>query len=237
MIILQYNRRNVWILSIKLRNMNDLDKLLAEKFLQIGAIKLQPSSPFIWSSGWNSPIYNDHRKALSYPDVRNFIKAELARVIMEKFPEAQAVVSVENGAIAFGLLAADDMGVPFAYVRNTPKDHGLENTIEGNLRPGWKVVVIEDLVSTAGTSLHAIETVNNSGCEVVGMASLFSYEFPIAVKRLREANVTAVSLCTFGTLLDVAEKMEFISRKESVALHEWRENPGVWTPIPKDVFL
>lgn len=216
--------------------MNTLERLLAEKLLQISAIKLQPSSPFVWSSGWNSPIYNDHRKALSYPDVRNFIKAELARVIMEAFPEAEAIVSVENGAIAFGLLAADIMGVPFAYVRNMPKDHGLENTIEGNLKPGWKVVVIEDLVSTGGTSLHAIEAVNNAGCEVVGMAALFNYEFPLALKRFREANVNVVSMCNFGTLLEVAQQMEFISGNEADALKVWRENPGAWTPEPTDIF-
>ncbi len=216
--------------------MNTLEKILAEKLLQISAIKLQPSSPFVWSSGWNSPIYNDHRKAMSYPDVRNFIKVELARIIMENFPEAEAIVSVENGAIAFGLLAADVIGIPFAYVRNSPKDHGLENTIEGNLKPGWKVVVIEDLISTGGTSLHAIETVSNAGCEVVGIAALFNYEFPLALKRFREANVNAVSMCNFGTLLEVAEKMDFISKNESIALREWRENPGAWTPEPNNIF-
>lgn len=216
--------------------MNTVDRLLAEKFLQISAIKLQPSSPFVWSSGWNSPIYNDHRKALSYPDVRNFIKAELSRVIMETYPEAEAIVAVENGAISFGLLAADIIGLPFAFVRNRPKDHGLENTIEGNLKPGWRVVVVEDLVSTGGTSLHAIETVETAGCEVVGMVSLFNYEFPLALKRFREANVNAISLCNFNTLLEVAEDMEFISKKEAAALREWRENPGAWTPEPTIAF-
>lgn len=216
--------------------MNTPDKLLAEKLLQISAIKLQPASPFVWSSGWNSPIYNDNRKALSYPDVRNFIKIELARVIMERFPEVEAIASVANGAIAFGLLAADAIGIPFAYVRDTPKDHGLENTIEGNLKPGWKVVVIEDLISTGGTSLHAIETVNNAGCEVIGMAALFNYEFPLALKRFREANVNAVSLCNFTSMLEVAEQINFINKKESETLREWRENPGAWMPEPNDIF-
>lgn len=216
--------------------MNTPDKLLAEKLLQISAIKLQPASPFVWSSGWNSPIYNDNRKALSYPDVRNFIKIELARVIMERFPEVEAIASVANGAIAFGLLVADAIGIPFAYVRDTPKDHGLENTIEGNLKPGWKVVVIEDLISTGGTSLHAIETVNNAGCEVIGMAALFNYEFPLALKRFREANVNAVSLCNFTSMLEVAEQINFINKKESETLREWRENPGAWMPEPNDIF-
>lgn len=216
--------------------MNTVDKLLAEKLLQISAIKLQPSSPFVWSSGWNSPIYNDNRKALSYTDVRNFIKIELARVIMENFPDVEAIASVANGAIAFGLLVADAIGIPFAYVRDTPKDHGLENTIEGNLKPGWKVVVIEDLISTGGTSLHAVETVNNAGCEVIGMAALFNYEFPIAIKRFREANINVVSLCNFSTLLEVAEKIDYINKKEVSTLREWRENPGAWVPEPNDIF-
>lgn len=216
--------------------MNTHEKQLAEKLLQIRAIKLQPLSPFVWNSGWNSPIYNDNRKALSYPDVRNFIKIELARIILEHFPDVEAIASVANGAIAFGLLAADVIGIPFAYVRDTPKDHGLENLIEGNLKPGWKVVVIEDLISTGGTSLHAIETVSNAGCEVIGMAALFNYEFPVAVKRFREANVNAVSLCNFSALLEVAENTQFINKEEAEALREWRENPGAWMPQPKDIF-
>lgn len=216
--------------------MNTPDKMLAEKLLHISAIKLQPSSPFVWGSGWNSPIYNDNRKALSYPDVRNFIKIEMARVIMENFPEADAVASVANGAIAFGLLAADAIGLPFAYVRDTPKDHGLENTIEGNLKPGWKVVVIEDLVSTGGTSLRAVESVANAGCEVIGMAALFNYEFPVALKRFREANLTVVSLCNYTSMLEVAEKIHFISNSEAAALREWRENPGDWIPETTNPF-
>lgn len=216
--------------------MNTPDKLLAEKLLQISAIKLQPSSPFVWSSGWNSPIYNDNRKVLSYPDVRNFIKIELARVIMENFPEVEAIASVANGAIAFGLLAADAIGIPFAYVRDTPKDHGLENSIEGNLKPGWKVVVIEDLISTGGTSLHAVQTVSDAGCDVIGMAALFNYEFPIALKRFSEANISAVSLSNFSSLLEVAEQIDFITPKEAATLREWRENPGAWMPQANDVY-
>lgn len=209
------------------------DKLLAEKLLQISAIKLQPDSPFVWSSGWNSPIYNDNRKALSYPDVRNFIKIELSRMILENYPEADAIAAVANGAIAFGLLAADAIGLPFAYVRDTPKDHGLENTIEGNLKPGWKVVVVEDLVSTGGTSLRAVEAVGNAGCEVIGMAALFNYEFPVAVKRFREANINLVSLGTYSTLLEVAEKIQFITAEEVETLREWRKNPGAWMPAER----
>ena len=204
--------------------------MLAEKLLHISAIKLQPAMPFVWSSGWNSPIYNDNSKAMSYPDIRNFIKIEMARLIMENYPEVDAIASVVNGAIAWGLLAADVMGLPFAYVRDTPKDHGLENTIEGNLKPGWKVVVIEDLISTGGNALRAIEAVGNAGCEVIGIAALFNYEFPIAIKRFREANISAVSLCTYTTMLEVAEKIQFISPAEAETLRDWRKNPDTWVP-------
>lgn len=210
--------------------MNTSDKMLAEKLLHISAIKLQPNSPFVWSSGWNSPIYNDNRKTLSYLDVRNFIKIELARLILETFPDVEAIASVANGAIAFGLLAADATGLPFAYVRDTPKDHGLENTIEGNLKPGWKVVVVEDLISTGGNALRAVETVENAGCEVLGMAALFDYEFPMAVKRFREANLKTVSLCNYNTLLEVAENIRFIDNQEAAALRDWHRNPGAWMP-------
>ena len=204
--------------------------MLAEKLLHISAIKLQPAMPFVWSSGWNSPIYNDNRKAMSYHDIRNFIKIEMARLIMENYPEVDAIASVVNGAIAWGLLAADVMGLPFAYVRDTPKDHGLENTIEGNLKPGWKVVVIEDLISTGGNALRAIEAVGNAGCEAIGIAALFNYEFPIALKRFREANISAVSLCTYTTMLEVAEKIQFISPAEAETLRDWRKNPDTWVP-------
>ncbi|MDE6512433.1 MAG: orotate phosphoribosyltransferase [Muribaculaceae bacterium] len=216
--------------------MNTPDKMLAEKLLHISAIKLQPSMPFVWSSGWNSPIYNDNRKALSYPDVRNFIKIEMARVIMENYPEADAIASVANGAIAWGLLAADVPGLPFAYVRDTPKDHGLENTIEGNLKPGWKVVIIEDLISTGGTSVRAAEAVENAGCEVLGMATLFNYEFPIAIKRFREANLNVVSLCTYTEMLEVAERIQFISPAEAETLRDWRKNPDTWMPDSHSAF-
>ncbi|MDE7408451.1 MAG: orotate phosphoribosyltransferase [Muribaculaceae bacterium] len=210
--------------------MNTPDKMLAEKLLHISAIKLQPSMPFVWSSGWNSPIYNDNRKALSYPDVRNCIKIEMARVIMENYPEVDAIASVANGAIAWGLLAADVMGLPFAYVRDTPKDHGLENTIEGNLKPGWKVVVIEDLISTGGNALRAIDTVNNAGCEAIGIVALFNYEFPIAIKRFREANINAVALCSYTSMLEVAENIQFISPAEAETLRDWRKHPDSWVP-------
>lgn len=210
--------------------MKNPDRLLAEKLLQISAIKLQPNNPFTWGSGWNSPIYNDDRRVLSYPDIRNFIKVELARMILEHFPEADAIAGVATGAIAFTAIVADTLGLPCVYVRSTPKDHGLENLVEGNLRPGQKVVVLEDLISTGGNSLKAVEVVRNSGCEVIGMVAIFNYEFPMAVKRFREADIHLESLCSYSTMLEVAEATNYISPSEAKALHEWREDPASWTP-------
>ena len=154
--------------------MKPIERLLAEKLLKISAIKLQPELPFTWASGWNSPIYTDNRKTLSYPDVRSFIKVEMCRLILECFDAPDAIAGVATGAIAMGALVADTLGLPYVYVRSTPKDHGLENLIEGNLKPGQKVVVIEDLISTGGSSLKAVEAIRAAGCEVVGMAAIFS---------------------------------------------------------------
>lgn len=212
--------------------MKNPDRLLAEKLLQISAIKLQPQNPFVWASGWNSPIYNDNRRLLSYPDIRSFVKVELSRIILENFPEADAIAGVATGAIAIGALVADTLGLPYVYVRSTPKDHGLENMIEGNLKPGRKVVVIEDLVSTGGSSLKAVEVIRNSGCEVAGMTAIFSYEFPMAVKRFRDANVHLVPLCTYSTMLEVAEATSYIQPSEALTLQEWRKDPANWTPSP-----
>ena len=180
------------------------DKLLAEKLLHISAIQLQPESPFIWASGWNSPIYTDIRKALSYVDVRNLIKIELARTILESFPEVDAVAGVAKGAVAFSAITADALGLPYAFVRNTPKDHGLENMIEGNLKPGWKVVVIEDLVSTGGSSINSVDAIRNAGCEVSGIVSVFDFEFPLAKKRFNKENITLKSLLTYSAMIEVA---------------------------------
>ena len=159
-------------------------QLLAEKLLQISAIKLQPENPFIWASGWNSPIYTDNRKTLSYPDIRNFIKVEMSRIVLENFSEADAIAGVATGAIAIGALVADTLGLPYAYVRSTPKDHGLENLIEGNLKPGMKVVVVEDLVSTGGSSLKAVEASHcckrkpeEFTCQLLSVYTVIEYGF------------------------------------------------------------
>ncbi len=204
------------------------DKALAEKLLQINAITLQPDNPFVWASGWNSPIYTDNRKALSYPDLRSFIKVELCRHILEDFPECQVVAGVATGAIAMGAIVADTLALPYVYVRSTPKDHGMENLIEGNLKPGSKVVVIEDLVSTGGSSLKAVAAIRAAGCEVIGMLANFSYEFPISVKRFRDAGVRMIPLCTYSSMLDAAQDAHYIRPEDMATLQEWRRDPANW---------
>lgn len=210
--------------------MNKPHKLLAEKLLHISAIKLQPESPFVWASGWNSPIYTDNRIILSYPDVRNFVKVELARTILENYPEANAIAGVATGAIAIGAIVADSLGLPYVYVRNTPKDHGLENMIEGNLKPGSKVVIVEDIVSTAASSLKAVDAVQMAGCDVVGMTCLFNFQFPEAVKRISDANLSMAPLLTYSEMLEVASEIDYISPAELETLRQWREDPAAWTP-------
>lgn len=210
--------------------MKSPDRLLAEKLLQISAIKLQPNNPFTWASGWNSPIYTDNRKTLSYPDIRSFIKVELAHIILENYPEVEAIAGVATGAIAMGALVADLLGLPYVYVRSTPKDHGLENLIEGNLKPSQKVVVIEDLISTGGSSLKAVEAIRNAGCEVLGMCAMFSYEFPVSVKRFRDANVKLITLSNYSAMLEAALDTNYIEESELDTLREWRKDPANWVP-------
>ncbi len=210
--------------------MKDLDRLLAENLLKISAIKLQPDIPFTWASGWNSPIYTDNRKTLSYPAVRTFIKIEMCRLIMEHFGSPDAIAGVATGAIAMGALVADSLGLPYVYVRSTPKDHGLENLIEGNLKPGQKVVVIEDLISTGGSSLKAVEAIRAAGCEVVGMAAIFTYGFPVAVNAFKDAGVDLITLSNYNAMLDAALESKFIRAEDLETLKEWRKDPANWAP-------
>lgn len=210
--------------------MKQLDRILAEKLLKIKVIKLQPDMPFTWASGWNSPIYTDNRKTLSYPDIRNFIKVELTRLIMENFGEAEVVAGVATGAIAQGALVADTMGLPYIYVRSSPKDHGLENLIEGNLKAGQKVVVVEDLVSTGGSSLKAVEAIRRTGAEVVGMVAIFSYEFPVATEHFKKAGVKLLTLSNYSAMLDAALEINYIKDSDLQTLKEWRKSPATWTP-------
>jgi orotate phosphoribosyltransferase len=210
--------------------MKTLERLVAEKLLKIKAIKLQPANPFTWASGWKSPIYCDNRKTLSYPVIRTFIKLELARVISEKYENADAIAGVATGAIAQGALVADLLGLPFVYIRSTPKDHGLENLIEGELKPGSKVVVIEDLVSTGGSSLKAVEAVRNFGCDVVGMVAIFTHGFPVAEKQFEEAKVPLTTLCNYDVIIEEAVRTDYIDQQEIKTLQEWRKDPANWKP-------
>ena len=208
--------------------MKTLEKLFAEKLLRIKAIKLQPANPFTWASGWKSPFYCDNRKTLSYPTLRNFVKLEICRIIEERFGEVDAIAGVATGAIPQGALVADELNLPFVYVRSTPKDHGLENLIEGELRPGMKVVVIEDLISTGGSSLKAVYAIRNNGCEVIGMVASFTYGFPVSVEAFKNAKVTLVTLTNFEAVLEAALRTEYISEKDIPVLDAWRKDPAHW---------
>lgn len=210
--------------------MKKVERLLAEKLLKISAIILQVDNPFTWASGWNSPIYTDNRKTLSYPDIGSFIKVELSRVIMEQFKDADVIAGVATGAIAQGALVADELGLPYVYIRSTPKDHGLENLIEGNLKPGQKVVVIEDLVSTGKSSLKAVEAVRAAGGKVIGMVALFTYGFPVAEENFRNAGVKLVTLSNYNAMIEAALDTNYIQASDVETLQEWRKDPANWAP-------
>ena len=208
--------------------MKTLEKLFAEKLLRIKAIKLQPANPFTWASGWKSPFYCDNRKTLSFTDLRTFVKTELARLLVENFPDVDAVAGVATGAIPQGALVADLLNKPFVYVRSKPKDHGLENLIEGELAPGSKVVVIEDLISTGGSSLKAVEAIRKSGSEVVGMIASYTYGFPIAEQAFKDANVRLLTLTNYEAVLEVALESGYITKDQVPMLNEWRRDPANW---------
>ncbi len=208
--------------------MKTLEKLFAERLLKIKAIKLQPANPFTWASGWKSPFYCDNRKTLSYPVLRNFVKIETARIILEQFGQVDAIAGVATGAIPQGAMVADLLNLPFVYVRSTPKGHGLENLIEGELRPGMKVVVIEDLVSTGGSSLKVIEAIRRDGCEVIGMVAAFTYGFPVSEKAFKDAKVPLVTLTNYEAVLEIALKTGYIVEDDVETLDEWRKDPENW---------
>lgn len=210
--------------------MKKLEQNVALKLLKIKAVKLQPSNPFTWASGWKSPIYCDNRKTLSYPALRNFIKIELARIIREKYDQVDAIAGVATGAIAQGAMVAEELGLPFVYVRSSPKDHGLENLIEGDLKPGMKVVVIEDLISTGGSSLKAVEAIRADGSDVIGMLAIFTYGFHVAELAFKNAKVELTTLSDYNSVLEMALETNYIHESELKALQEWRRSPSTWEP-------
>ncbi len=208
--------------------METIKRLFARKLMDIKAIKLQPQDPFTWASGWKSPIYTDNRKTLGYADLRSFVKLELCHAIQQNFPEAEAVAGVATGAIAQGALVADELGLPYCYVRPKPKDHGMGNQVEGELKQGAKVVVVEDLISTGGSSLKAVEALRRYGVEVVGMVASFTYGFPVAEEAFRQAGVQLVTLSDYEAVVEEAATTGYIKEEEKAVLAEWRKDPSIW---------
>jgi orotate phosphoribosyltransferase len=203
-------------------------RAVAEKLLQVNAIKLNPSQPFTWASGWKSPIYCDNRKVLSFPFIRDFIKSEMCNVVFEKFPEAELLAGVATAGIAWGAMSADQLKLPYIYVRPKPKEHGLGNQIEGFYEGGQKVVVIEDLVSTGKSSLQVVDVLKDKGLEVIGMVSIFTYGFPVATEAFRKASLAYYSLTDYPSLIELAINKGIISAEQQELLLQWRENPAAW---------
>lgn len=208
--------------------MNTVAEKVASYLLNIKAIKLEPNHPFTWASGWKSPIYCDNRKTLSYPEVRSYIKEQFAALIREKYPEVEVIAGVATGAIAQGVLVAQELGLPFIYVRSSAKGHGLENLIEGEYKAGQKVVVIEDLVSTGGSSLQAVEALRNAGCEVLGMSAIFTYGFRKAEDNFKNAGCELTTLSNYNAMIDLAVKIGYVQSEQVEKLKEWRLSPETY---------
>lgn len=200
----------------------------AELLLQINAIKLNSKNPFIWASGWKSPIYCDNRVILSFPAIRNFIRDEFAKNIEKQFGKPDVIAGVATGAIGVGVLVAQELGLPFVYVRPEPKKHGRMNQVEGFLQKGQNVVVVEDLISTGNSSLLAVEALRNEGANVKGMAAIFTYGFPVAEENFKNANVDLFTLSNYVNLLELAVAKEYITENEEDLLKEWRKDPAQW---------
>jgi orotate phosphoribosyltransferase len=206
----------------------DTSKKTAELLLQIKAIKLKPSEPFQWASGWKSPIYCDNRITLSYPSVRVFLKEEIAKITELEYGKPDVIAGVATGAIAIGILVAQELGVPFVYVRPEPKSHGRKNQIEGHLERGQNVVVIEDLISTGNSSLNAVAALKEAGAVVKGMVAIFTYGFDVATQNFKDKNISLKTLSNYENLLEQALDSNYISEKELLTLQEWRANPSAW---------
>lgn len=214
--------------SFYLRCMTDA-KAVAEKLLQVSAVRLNPEQPFTWASGWKSPIYCDNRKILSFPFIRDYIKSEMCNVIFEKFPDAELLAGVATAGIAWGAMAADQLKLPYIYVRPKPKEHGLGNQIEGFYEKGQKTVVVEDLVSTGKSSLQVVDVLKAQGLEVVGMVSIFTYGFPAATEAFEAASLPYQSLTDYPSLIELAVKKGIVSPEQEEVLLKWRESPSTWT--------
>lgn len=207
------------------------EKAVAEKLLQVNAIKLNPQQPYTWASGWKSPVYCDNRKVLSFPYARDFIKSELCSIIFEQFPQAGILAGVATAGIAWGAMAADQLKLPYIYVRPKPKEHGLGNQVEGYTEKGQKVVVIEDLISTGKSSLQVCEVLRQEGLEVIGMVSIFTYGFATATLAFKEAGIPCFSLTNYEVLISLAIEKGIVSPEELKTLLNWRADPANWAPM------
>ena len=208
--------------------MERIEKRIAKGLLDIQAVKLNPENPFTWASGWHSPIYCDNRKGLSYPELRAQISDAMVEKIKEHYADCDVIAGVATGAIAYGVLVAEKLGKPFVYVRPKPKDHGMGNQVEGVLKEGDKVVVIEDLISTGMSSLGAVSALTKAGAHVLGMIAIFSYNFPQSRRAFENANIELYTLSDYDTLVDVALETNYINEKDIELLRTWRYSPETW---------
>ena len=208
--------------------MKVLQEMTAVRLLQLKAIKFQPKNPFVWANGWNAPMYCDDRKVLSYPKMRDFIRLELARVIAEMYPDADIIAGVATNAIAHGVLVAQQLSMPFVYVHPQPKDHGLENQIEGDLRPRQSVVIVEIQVNTGENILKVVEAIRNNGCKVLGVVTIFDYCFAATKRKLDKIDVSLTSLTNIETVLRHAFAMDLIDEEQKQIIEQWQHNPAKW---------
>ncbi len=210
------------------KNTNEIALQVAKLLLKVKAVKLQPNNPFTWASGWKSPIYCDNRLTLSYPQIRTYIRQEFVKLIQEEIGEVDLIVGVATGGIAQGALVAQDMGLPFAYVRSSEKAHGMTNLVEGVVESGQRVVIIEDLISTGGSSLKAVEAIRALNCEVKGLVAIFSYDFDLAKENFKKAKCKMLTLSNYNALTEQAFADEFILEKDLESLKKWRKDPENW---------
>jgi orotate phosphoribosyltransferase len=206
----------------------DIAKQVAKFLLQINAIILQPNNPFKWAAGWNSPIYCDNRKTLSYPEIRNYIRKGLAAIVKNHYKGANVIAGVATAGIPHGVLVAEELGLPFIYVRSKAKEHGKQNQIEGHFEEGQSVVLVEDLISSGRSSLDATATLKEAGMQVKGVVSIFTYGFDAATENFKNVNYEYISLCDYNALLPEAFKSQYIEQADLAILKEWRENPAIW---------
>ena len=206
----------------------DIAKQVAKSLLQINAIILQPNNPFKWAAGWNSPIYCDNRKTLSYPEIRNHIRQGLSAIVKNHYKGANVIAGVATAGIPHGALVAEELGLPFIYVRSKAKEHGKQNQIEGHYKEGQSVILVEDLISSGKSSLDAAATLKEAGMQVKGMVSIFTYGFDAATENFKNADCEYVSLCDYNTLLPQAIESQYIEESDLAILKQWRENPSIW---------